>query len=314
LRRTTTSDDIARARSKCAGLPGARAIANGDEDYPPGLLDLENPPDTIFSLGSLKMLHPPVVAIVGTRSCSRYGERVARELAVALASAGASVVSGLARGIDAAAHRGSLAVSGRTCAVLGTGLDVVYPAGHASLQREIGEKGLLVTEMSDGERPHRGSFPSRNRIIAALASVTIVVEAGRKSGALSTARHALALNRTVAAVPGPIDSLTTVGSNQLMRDGAQIIAEVEDALSLAGLSRRRVTAPPRNLSATELMVLRTLGDKLLTTEQLVSASALPVSECLVAISALELEGMVETNLMGELQRRAGFSRQNIQFV
>jgi DNA processing protein len=242
-----------------------------------------------------------VVAIVGTRRATAYAERVTRQLASTLARAGATVISGLARGVDAAAHRGALEVGGATVAVLGTGLDVCYPKGHAALQREIGERGLLLSELAPDDAAHPGSFPRRNRIIAALARVTIVVEAGVRSGALITAAHALEMNRGVAAVPGPIDVPQAQGSNELLRDGASVIASMADALALLGL-----TAPIRLSELPEGTAERTVWDALdaggLPLESLAARASLPAHEALAAVTALELRGLVECALTGEIRR------------
>jgi DNA processing protein len=167
------------------------------------LLDLGDAPERLWARGDLATLQRPCVAIVGTRRATAYAERVTRELGRSLARAGACVISGLARGVDAQAHRGALDVGGATCAVLGTGVDVVYPKGHAALQADVGEKGLVLSELEPLNAAHGGSFPRRNRLIAALATVTIVVEAGPKSGALITADHALRLGRTAPSSPAP---------------------------------------------------------------------------------------------------------------
>src|SRR6267142_1959273 len=205
-------------------------------EYPPELLDLAQPPREIFALGRHSALAKPRVAIVGTRNSTAYGERITRALTRALVHAGVSIVSGMARGIDAAAHRTALELGGNTVAVLGTGVDVPYPVGHRMLHGTIGEHGLLLSENPPGTKAAKGAFPKRNRIIAALAPVTIVVEAGFRSGALNTASQAIELGRVVAAVPGPIDSDQSRGSNQLLRDGAVLIAAADDALTLLGIS------------------------------------------------------------------------------
>jgi DNA processing protein len=166
-------------------------LHHGDPAYPRRARGLPHPPGTLWARGDLALLDRPTVAIVGTRRATAYGERVTRQLATTLARAGACVISGLARGVDAWAHRGALEAEGATVAVLGTGLDVCYPRAHASLQRDIAARGLLLSELPPEDAAHRGSFPKRNRIIAALARVTIVVEAPVKSGALITATHAL---------------------------------------------------------------------------------------------------------------------------
>jgi len=279
-----------------------RFIAEGDVDYPAALRDLPAPPRGLYVLGSLETLVAPVITVVGTRDATAYGERVTRELCSAMARAGACIVSGLARGIDAAAHRATLAVGGATAAVLGTGIDVPYPAGHRELHALIARQGLLVSEFPPGQAATRGSFPRRNRILAALASITIVVEAGRKSGALLTAAHALELGRTVAAVPGPIDSPQSEGSNELLRDGAVMIATVDDALALAGLTSVRRAARPE-LGETEERVLRELRRGAADLDSLAARTTLPARECMMAVTVLELAGQVECSLTGEVRVR-----------
>lgn len=276
-------------------------LHRGDAAYPSALDDCPDPPRTLWARGDLEVLQRPTVAIVGTRRATAYAERVTRQLASTLARAGACVISGLARGVDAAAHRGALEVGGATVAVLGTGLDVCYPKGHATLQRQIGDQGLLLSELAPDDTAHRGSFPKRNRIIAALARVTIVVEAGVKSGALITAGHALEMNRTVAAVPGPIDVPQAQGSNELLRDGAAVVASMADALALLGL-----TAPIRLHELPEGTAERTIWDALdvggLDLESLAARASLPAHTALAAVSSLELRGLVECALTGEIRR------------
>jgi DNA processing protein len=241
------------------------------------------------------------VAIVGTRRATAYGERVTRELARTLAQAGACVVSGLARGIDAAAHRGALEGGGATCAVLGTGLDVTYPRAHAALQDEIAVRGLLLSELQPSDAAHAGSFPNRNRIIAALAKVTIVVEAGARSGALITADVAESLNRTVAIVPGPIDVPQSLGSNLRMRDGATPITSMADAIALMGL-----TSPIRLADIPEGTGERRMWDALskgaADLDTLCTRTGMPAHEAIAAVSGLEIRGLVECALSGEIRR------------
>lgn len=179
------------------------------------------------------------VAIVGTREASSYGLRVAKSFARGLAAAGATVISGMARGIDTAAHEGALEAGGKTIAVLGTGPDVPYPAGNRWIHSQVAERGLIVSESRPGATAFRGCFPRRNRIIAALSQATLVIEAGHRSGALNTAAVALEMGRVVAAVPGMIDSARAAGSNLLLRDGAHPVVSIDDALGLVGLSRDR---------------------------------------------------------------------------
>ena len=245
----------------------------------------------------------PVVAIVGTRKATPYGARATHEIAGALARAGACIVSGMARGIDGIAHTAALDVHGRTAAVLGTGVDVAYPAGHRPLHARLREHGLLLSEELPGAHAGPGSFPKRNRLIAALASITLVVEAGVKSGALITANHALELGRTVAAVPGPIDAPQSAGTNALLRDGATLIAEVADALQLAGLTRPARTPDPDVTSTAELAVWMALRDGALDVDTLTARAGLPARDCLAAVTTLELNGAIECALTGEIRRR-----------
>jgi DNA processing protein len=299
--RTSALAAADRALAAAAGC-GAAVWLAGEPPYPATVLDLSDPPPYLFALGGGEVLAPPVVAVVGTRDSTPYGERVARQIAGALARGGACVVSGMARGIDAAAHLAALDAGGRTAAVLGTGIDVAYPRAHRLLHQRIASSGVVLSEHGPGAAATPGSFPRRNRLIAALASVTIVVEAGLKSGALITAGHALDLGRTVAAVPGPVDSPQSAGSNELLRDGAVVIAGVEDALALAGLTSVPARRPG-DLSPDERQVWEALATGALDLDRLVVRTALPVQRCLAAVTSLELGGAVECALTGEIRRR-----------
>jgi DNA processing protein len=251
--------------------------------------------------GNLDLLHMPCVAIVGTRRATPYAERVARELGRTLARAGACVVSGLARGVDSAAHRGALDVNGATCAVLGTGLDVVYPKGNAALQKQISEQGLVLSELRPDDRSNPGSFVERNRIIAALSKVTIVVEAPEKSGALKTADFALELNRTLAAVPGPIDIPQALKSNELIRDGATPITTMADALALMGLTQsRHLSQLPRE--GNERLLWDALASGAAPLDALCARTGLPANEAMSGVSTLEVLGFVECSLTGDIRR------------
>lgn len=290
--------DAALAR---AAACGARLLVVGDDAYPAALAELPDPPPCLFAAGSLEALDGPIVAVVGTRRATPYGERVTRELVGALVRAGVTVVSGLARGIDAAAHRATLAAGGWTIAVLGTGIDVVYPAPHRALHAEIAARGLLLAEALPGQRATTGSFPKRNRIIAALARATIVVEAPVRSGALNTANHALELGRAVAAVPGPIDAPQSAGSNGLLRDGAIVIADVADALALVGVAPPR-SAPPELRTPAERAIWEALAAGPAAVDELAARAALPARECLAALTALEMRGAIACALTGEVRR------------
>jgi len=305
--RAVASECASSALERAARV-GARIVAAGDQEYPDRLLDLPDPPPVLFTIGALERLSAPCVAIVGTRRSTSYGERMTFELAAALAHAGVSVISGMARGIDGVAHRAALSAGGGTVAVLGTGVDVAYPAAHRALHAEIGERGLLLSEELPGDRASGGSFPKHNRLIAALAQVTIVVEAPHKSGALITAMHALDLGRDVAAVPGPIDLPQSAGSNALLRDGAIMILEIADALALVGASlpgaRASVDIELADFSdLTQRAVWAALDAPALDLDALAARASLPARECLAAVSALEMSGTIECALTGEIRRR-----------
>lgn len=275
--------------------------SRGSRLYPDCLEDLSIPPDPLFLIGEPSVLGGRLVSIVGTREPTPYGIRTARAIASAFAKAGVSVVSGMARGIDAVAHRACIENGVATIAILGTGIDVPYPVGHRELHRVIGEKGLVASENGPGLTAHKGAFPRRNRIIAALSPVTIVVEAGHRSGALNTASQALELGRTVAAVPGPIDSAQSEGTNQLIRDGATVIASVEDALALVGVSPS--SSVPYQLSGADGVVWSALGNGPLTIDMLSSRTRLASRDCLTSVTSLEIQGMVESLVTGEVRRR-----------
>jgi DNA processing protein len=206
-----------------------RLVWPDDDDYPVGLHDLEEPPP-IYVLG--KFTASPAVAVVGTRRCTRYGLNLATGFGEALSRAGWTTVSGLARGIDAAAHRGAIRGSGMAVAVLGSGVDVIYPVENTGLYRSILDgHGAVVSEYPPGTRPDRWRFPARNRLIAAIASAVVVAEAGDKGGALITARLAAEIGRPVLVVPGDVDRPASVGCNRLIKDGAHPVLGVADLLA-----------------------------------------------------------------------------------
>jgi len=242
--RGATPADLARS---LAAL-GVEAIARDDPRYPQGWRELDDAPPVLFRHGGALPALDDAVAIVGSRAATPYGLRVARRLAGDLAAAGVTVVSGLARGIDAAAHEGALESGGHTVAVLPSGLDAIAPAHHEALARRIATRGALVSERASGPPPHRAVFVQRNRLIAALAAVTVVVEASATSGALHTARAARRLGRVLMAVPGDIDREVARGTLDLLRDGARPCADAGDVLA-ALASRGAAGEPERPLRA-----------------------------------------------------------------
>ena len=313
FRATVPASDAAHLRGDASTIItegerlGARLLLVDDADYPPALRHLHDPPPLLFVQGDLALVARPCVAIVGTRQATPYGERVTASLVNGLVDAGVCVVSGMARGIDSAAHRAALARRGATIAVLGTGVDIAYPVGNRSLHRTIAERGLLVSEFRCGTRPTPGSFPRRNRVIAALARLTIVVEAGEKSGASITSNHATDLGREVGAVPGPVDSPQSTYTNQMIRTGAHPILCADDALALIGLTDKGVRPFPvdPSLHGDELVVWKALENGAAPLDWIVEHAALEPRRALAAVTSLELSGLVETGPLGDLRRRRG---------
>ncbi|MDF2924736.1 MAG: dprA [Paenibacillaceae bacterium] len=205
-------------------------ITRLDPEYPPLLNQTGEPPWVLYAIGRTELLHKPAIAVVGTRLPTVYGKRMAELISRGLSQAGVAVVSGLARGIDGAAHQGAVAGAGGTIAVLGSGIDVIYPREHAHLYRELAEKGLILSEYPPGTRSVPGLFPKRNRIIAGLALGTLVIEAALKSGSLITSDIALEESRDVFALPGPVTSPKSAGTNNLIQSGAKLVACAEDIL------------------------------------------------------------------------------------
>lgn len=277
-------------------------IPSSSPDFPESLKELARPVEQLWTLGDQSLLQLPLVAIVGTRRATSYGERITRAVAGALARAGACVVSGMALGIDATAHRAALDADGKTIAVLGNGADVAYPKSHSRLHDEIIARGLVISEMPPGAQSHRASFILRNRIIAAISKIVIVVEAPYESGALSTVKSAMELGRDIGVVLGNIDSPQSAGSNKLVRDGAYPITDVDDALVFAGFAPRGAPSS-QPTDPLQLRVWTALGDGDASLDELCARTALPVAECMIAVSGLELRGSVECALTGEIRRR-----------
>lgn len=296
------------ARGEAAGLA---AICRHADAFPARLHDLLDPPPVLWVRGRQELLDGPAVAVVGTRRASAYGLELAGSVARGLAAAGVTVVSGLALGIDSAAHRGALAAPDpRTAAVLACGADRAYPRRHADLHRRIGEHGLIVSELAPAAPPFRWSFPARNRIMAALADLTIVVEAAEQSGSLITAGFAADLGRGVCAVPGRVTARNAAGSNRLLRDGAAVIRDAADALdelfgagagAAAGAEaeRRRLDELPPDL--------RFVLDEVEAghdTERMAVATGLGPAEVRRALGSLESLGLIARSGFAGWERRA----------
>lgn len=276
---------------------GLRWIGRSDAGYPSRLLAIHDPPPGLFVRGSapLSLLERPSVAVVGARACSDYGVAVADSLARELAAAGVVVVSGLARGIDAAAHRGALG-AGATVAVLGCGVDRDYPRAHAQLAAQIGTGGLILSEYAPGVEPAPWRFPARNRIVAGLTAATIVVEARERSGALITADLALDEGREVFAVPGQITSRLSFGTNALLRLGAVPVTCVDDVLDALGVVRDQVTddgQPPSIPEQPHLVAIHSaVVDAPSSVDELVRRTGIAAAEIASALTELELLGLV----------------------
>ncbi|MFN8187018.1 MAG: DNA-processing protein DprA [Gaiellales bacterium] len=275
---------------KESGPAGSPCLERGSSGYPELLASIYDPPSRLYLRGAGRaLLHGPCVALVGARACSPYGRQVARLLGRELAAAGVVVVSGLARGVDAEAHRGALEAGGSTLAVLGCGIDRDYPASHADLARRIAETGLIVSEYPPGVPPAPWQFPARNRIIAGLSRVVVVVEARDRSGALITADFALEEGRDVLAVPGPITSSLSNGTNELLRIGAAPLLSAEDALEALGIEKR---VPGRTLDPGYVRILDALADGAFDVDGLVERTGLSAGEIGGALVELELAGHV----------------------
>jgi DNA processing protein len=272
---------------------GGVALAPDDPRFPRALRAIPDPPVLLFAAGRLDLAERPAVAIVGSRTHTRYGADACRYLAGGCARAGLVVVSGMARGIDALAHGAALDAAGGTIGVLGNGFGVIYPSANRALYERMGKDGLLVTEFPPGERPNAGSFPRRNRLISGLARATLVIEAREKSGALITVDAALAQGRDVLAVPGPITSPCSVGCNRLIQSGAKLVIGVRDVLEEYGIALDQpVTDPPANLTATERRIWEALADEERHVDELAEKLDLAPGSLLAALTDLELRGIV----------------------
>jgi len=273
------------ANAYTAGLEarGLRFLARSDPSFPPLLRSIHDPPPGLFLRGTAEaeVLARPAVAVVGARACSGYGMSVARMLGRDLGAAGLVVVSGLARGVDAEAHRGALDGGGITVAVLGCGVDRDYPAANAPLAAKIGATGLVVSEYAPGVEPAPWRFPARNRVVAGLCAAAVVVEAREKSGALITADFALEEGREVFAVPGEIRSALSAGSNALLKLGAAPLTGSEDVLASFGLAAADV-APAADGALLDLLPA--------TPDELVRRTGLSAAEVARALVELELVG------------------------
>ena len=266
-----------------------------DPDYPPNLRQIYNAPPVLYVRGCIEERDEWAVAIVGTRRASVYGKEAARMIGAGLARAGVTIVSGLARGIDTVAHRACLDAGGRTIAVLGSGVDVIYPAQNARLATEIMERGALVSEYALGTRPEARNFPPRNRIISGLTLGTVVVEADVGSGARITSDFAAEQGREVFAVPGSIFARGSRGTNELIQQGAKMVCNVSDVLEELNLTMVSEQAQARAVipeNETEAVLLEHLSAEPIHVDRLGRAVQLPIAQVSSTLALMELKGMV----------------------
>lgn len=314
-------EDVARNELSLGRAAGARLVCHGTPDYPQALRDLPDAPPVLWVQGDAQLLARPMVALVGARNASSLGLRMARRLAESLAEAGYVIVSGLARGIDAEAHRAALAKG--TVAVQAGGVDVVYPVENAALAAEVAAQGCRIAEQPMGLEPQARHFPLRNRIISGLARAVIVVEAAARSGSLITAKDALDQGREVFAVPGHPFDARAAGCNMLLRDGATLIRHAADVIEAIGPAQPGAVlpaeppfpAPPpplpgpvparralRETAQLHTQILDRLGPSPVAEDQLIRDLALPAAHVAPHLLALELEGRIQRQAGGLLSR------------
>ncbi len=286
----------------------------GEEGYPASLREIFDPPSVLYIKGTLEPRDMMCVAIVGSRQCSSYGVTIARKLSKQLAEAGVTVVSGLARGIDGAAHHGALEGRGRTIAVCAPGLAHLYPPEHRELANDVIQNGALITESPFHRSAQRGLFPQRNRIISGMSLGVVIIEATRTSGSLHTARHAMEQGRDVFAIPGRIDTFTSEGCHDLIRDGATLVRRVDDILDVLGPSLKPVKTGPNthvavarelNLNEQEQAILNLVDFAPTLIDQVLSSSDLESSRVLSTLTVLEMKRLVRRLPGGHIERVTG---------
>lgn len=274
---------------------GVIVLTWDDDAYPRLLRPIPGAPPLLYVLGSLEPADEWAVAVVGTRHATAYGREAAAELAGALARNRITIVSGLARGIDGAAHRAALDAAGRTIAVLGCGVDVIYPPEHAGLARDIVQHGALVSDYPLGAQPEARNFPARNRIISGLSLGVLVVEGAEDSGSMITADYALEHGRDVFAVPGSIFATRSHGTNKLIQQGAKMVTSAQDILEELNLTQASQQMDVRSLmpdNPTEAAILEQIAAEARHMDEIVRAVNLPTAEVSAALAVMELKGMV----------------------
>lgn len=308
-RLTHPPPDLLAATLQWLAEPGHQLVTWDDSDYPRALFDIDDAPPALFYMGRRELLNRPALAIVGSRHATVQGRDDARAFAKALAAAGVTIISGLATGIDAAAHEGALDQTGGTLAVVGTGLDRVYPAANRKLAHAIAERGGLLSEFAPGTPALKFHFPRRNRLISGLSRGVLVVEANLSSGSLITARLAGEQGREVMALPGSIHAPLARGCHKLIRDGAKLVETVQDVLAELKLAPQVALSAPADVAAAEpaggpaQMVVAAMGTAPVDLDRLIARTGLPAQEIAAQLTALELAGLVAALPGGNWQRR-----------
>ena len=298
-------EEIERARDA-----GIAIVPFTNPNYPARLRTIADPPPFLYVKGNILTDDDKAVAIVGSRSASEYGRRVARDLARGLASLGFTVVSGMARGIDGSAHESALQAGGRTIAVLGSGVERAYPAEHETLYRRIGENGAVLSELPIGTRPLAFNFPARNRLISGLSLGVVVVEATEKSGSLITATLAVEQGREVFAVPGEVGSSRSRGAHRLIRQGAKLVESVDDIIEeiapqlldrTGSATQRAPRVLPQNASDATRTIFALLQENTLQVDQVIERTGMSAAQVLETLLDLELQGLLR-QLPGKIYR------------
>lgn len=296
---------LVAAALKWLGDSGNHLVTLADDDYPQSLLQTGDPPLVLYLKGKRELLNAAGIAVVGSRNATPGGVQNAEAFSRALSEAGLTIISGLAMGIDAAAHRGGLAGPGSSIAVVGTGLDLVYPSRNKALAHELAQDGLIISEFSLGTPAVAANFPRRNRIISGLSRGVLVVEAALASGSLITARLAGEQGRDVFAIPGSIHSPFSKGCHQLIKQGAKLVDEAQDILVELGIPNKSLSASrTQNRPATTIEdpLLKAIGFDPITVDAIIAASGLPTDEVLGRLTAFEMAGMIASLPGGKYQR------------
>ncbi|WP_167577586.1 DNA-processing protein DprA [Ammoniphilus sp. YIM 78166] len=288
------SDVVLQVKRKLKDLR-IQTITRLDSNYPPSLLEIADPPYVLYARGNLELLSVPAVAVVGTRMPTHYGRKVAFQLSAELSDAGYAVISGLAKGVDTEAHKGSLPFIGRTIAILGSGINVIYPRENEALYKEIIQRGLILSEYPPGYPSHPLHFPARNRLISGLSLGVVVVEAAVKSGSAITVRCALDQGKDVFAVPGPIYSPLSQGTNLLIQEGAKLVTHIRDILEElpSESSNSGNFFKGEELTERQSKILDKIEDTAITIDQLAEEVQMPVQEVLTELLILQIKGKIE---------------------